>query len=230
VRILVVEDAARLSEIIARRLREEGYAVDSTGSGAEALGMAARVSYDGIVLDLRLPDLDGLDVCGRMRQRGCWTPVLVLTARDDLDDRVKGLDRGADDYLTKPFEFPELFARLRALVRRGGIERPAVLSSGSLRLDPAAHTVARAGTPIELTSKEFALLEFLMRNRCAVLSRERLIEAVWESGYRGDSNIIDVYVGRLRDKVDRPFGCENLITVRGVGYRIGADGREPDVA
>jgi two-component system, OmpR family, response regulator len=156
--------------------------------------------------------------------------VLVLTARHDLNDRVEGLDRGADDYLTKPFEFPELFARLRAVVRRGAIERPAVLSAGSLRLDPAAHTVTRTGTVIELTSKEFALLELLMRNRCAVLSRERLIEAVWESGYRGDSNIIDVYVSRLRDKVDRPFGCENLMTVRGVGYRIGADRREFDVA
>jgi two-component system, OmpR family, response regulator len=182
------------------------------------------------VLDLRLPDLDGLDVCGQLRQRGCWAPVLVLTARHDLNDRVEGLDRGADDYLTKPFEFPELFARLRAVVRRGAIERPAVLSAGSLRLDPAAHTVTRTGTVIELTSKEFALLELLMRNRCAVLSRERLIEAVWESGYRGDSNIIDVYVSRLRDKVDRPFGCENLMTVRGVGYRIGADRREFDVA
>jgi two-component system, OmpR family, response regulator len=230
VRILVVEDATRLNEIIAGRLREEGYAVDATGSGAEALRMAARVAYNGIVLDLRLPDLDGLEVCGRLRQRGCWTPVLVLTARHDLEDRVKGLDRGADDYLTKPFEFPELFARLRALVRRGAIERPAALSAGSLRLDPAAHTVARGATPIELTSKEFALLEFMMRNRCAVLSREQLIEAVWESGYRGGSNIIDVYVGRLRDKIDRPFGCANLRTVRGVGYRMEADRHEPDVA
>ncbi|MDX6522190.1 MAG: two-component system, OmpR family, response regulator [Gaiellales bacterium] len=229
-RILVVEDAARLSEIIVRRMREEGYATEATSSGTEAVRLAATVSYDAIVLDLRLPDLDGLEVCSRVRELGCWTPILMLTARGDLEDRVNGLDRGADDYLTKPFEFPELFARLRALVRRGSAERPATLSAGDLHVDPAAHTVSRAGVPIELTTKEFALLEYLMRNRCTVLSRERLIEAAWDGSYRGDSNIVDVYIGRLRDKIDRPFDRESLTTVRGVGYRLLDDEHVSDIA
>ncbi len=229
-RVLVVEDAVRLCEIIAQRLREEGYAVDAATTGQEAVRIATASSHDAIVLDLRLPDMDGLDVCAQLRRRGCWTPILVLTARDGLDDRVRGLDQGADDYLTKPFEFAELFARLRALVRRGGNERPATMAVGDLRLDPATHTVTRAGVPLDVTAKEFALLEYLIRNRCAAVSRDRLIEAVWDGSYRGDSNIVDVYVGRLREKIDRPFGRRSLVTVRGVGYRLTDDADVRDLA
>jgi two-component system, OmpR family, response regulator len=219
-RVLVVEDAARLREIVTRRLREEGYAADSAGLGEEALAMASAVSYDAVILDLRLPDVDGVEVCARLRAVGCWSPVLMLTARDGVEDRVAGLDAGADDYLAKPFEFPELFARLRAMTRRPAIERPAVLRVADLRLDPATREVTRGGVGIDLTAKEFALLEYLMRNRHAVLSRDQLIDAVWDGDHRGESNIIEVYVGRLRDKIDRPFGVRSLVTVRGVGYRI----------
>jgi DNA-binding response OmpR family regulator len=228
-RVLLVEDAPRLREIMARRLREEGYAADATGTGADALHCALTTRYDAIVLDLRLPDLDGLDACTRLRDAGCWTPILMLTARDGLDDRVEGLDRGADDYMGKPFEFPELFARLRALVRRGQESRPAALVCGDLVIDPATHVVARDGARIEVTAKEFALLEYLARHSGGVLSREQLIEAVWDESYRGDSNLVDVYVRRLRNKIDRPFGRASLETVRGVGYRLvkGATGAHP---
>jgi two-component system OmpR family response regulator len=182
--------------------------------------MASAVSYDAVILDLRLPDVDGVEVCTRLRAIGCWSPVLMLTARDGVEDRVAGLDAGADDYLAKPFEFPELFARLRAMTRRPAIERPALLHVADLRLDPATREVTRGGVGIDLTAKEFALLEYLMRNRQAVLSRDQLIDAVWDGGHRGESNIVEVYVGRLRDKIDRPFGVRSLVTVRGVGYRI----------
>jgi two-component system OmpR family response regulator len=220
VRVLVVEDAARLRDIVIARLREEGYAADGAGLGEEAVAKAAAITYDAIILDLRLPDIDGVEVCARLRSIGCWSPILVLTARDAVADRVAGLDAGADDYLAKPFEFPELFARLRAMTRRPAFERPAVLRVADLELDPAGRRVARGGVEIELTAKEFALLEYLMRHRHVVLSREQLIEAVWDDGYQGVSNIVEVYVGRLRDKVDRPFGRRSLVTVRGVGYRI----------
>jgi two-component system, OmpR family, response regulator len=220
VRVLVVEDAARLREIVIRRLREEGYAVDGAGLGAEAVAMAAAGAYDAVILDLRLPDIDGVEACARLRAIGCWSPVLMLTARDGVEERVAGLDAGADDYLAKPFEFPELFARLRALTRRPATERPAALCVGDLELDPATRHVTRAGVEIELTAKEFALLEYLMRNRHAVLSRDRLIDAVWDGGHRGESNVVEVYVGRLREKIDRPFGRRSLVTVRGAGYRI----------
>jgi len=222
-RLLVVEDAARLREILLRRLREEGYAADGAATGEEALSRALVTDYDALLLDLRLPDTDGFEVCRRLRAAGRWVPILMLTARDALDDRVTGLDLGADDYLTKPFEFPELFARLRALVRRGPRERPAQLAIGDLQLDPAARTVWRGDVAIELTAKEFALLEYLMRHRRTALSRDRLIAAVWDDSYDGDSNIVDVYVGRLRDKVDRPFGRSCLQTVRGIGYRLDDD-------
>jgi two-component system, OmpR family, response regulator len=222
-RVLLVEDAPRLRQIVARRLREEGYATDEIGTGCEAVDRALSRRYDAIVLDLRLPDLDGMEVCGRLRRADCWTPILMLTARDALGDRVDGLDRGADDYMTKPFEFPELFARLRALVRRGQEARPATLATGDLVVDPAAHRVTRGGDEIELTAKEFALVEYLARHHGAVLSREQLIEAVWDESYRGDSNLVDVYVRRLRDKIDRPFGRDSLETVRGVGYRLVKD-------
>jgi two-component system OmpR family response regulator len=221
-RVLVVEDATRLREILIRRLREDGYAVDGAGCGEQAVGLATAGSYDAIVLDLRLPDLDGIEVCRRIRAEGCWSPLLMLTARDGLADRVAGLDVGADDYLAKPFEFPELLARLRALVRRGGDQRPAVLCAGDLEVDPARHTAERAGIPLDLTAKEFALLEYLMRHNGAAVSRRRLIDAVWDDSFHGEANIVDVYVGRLRDKIDRPFGRSSLVTVRGVGYRLEA--------
>jgi two-component system OmpR family response regulator len=230
VRVLVVEDASRLRAIVAQRLREDGYAVDGAGTGEQAISLAVDCQYDAIVLDLRLPDIDGTEVCVRLRTAGCWAPILILTARDSLSDRVAGLDCGADDYLTKPFEFPELLARLRALIRRGSAERPPVLVAGDLRVDPAARSAERGGIAIELTSKEFALLEYLIRHHDVALSRERLIDAVWDNSYEGDSNIVDVYVGRLRDKIDRPFGRSTLATVWGVGYRLEGGGESRALA
>jgi two-component system OmpR family response regulator len=223
VRLLVVEDATKLLGILVRELRGEGFAVDGVSTGGHALALAAERPYDAIVLDLRLPDLDGLEVCRRMRAAGRWAPILMLTARDAVDDRVRGLDCGADDYLTKPFALPELFARVRALVRRGAVERPARLIVGDLELDPAGRTATRGGAPLDLTAKEFALLEYLMRHPGTVLRRHRIIEHVWDYTYQGDSNIVDVYVRTLREKVDRPFRRASIQTVRGVGYRIGPD-------
>jgi len=227
-RVLVVEDATRLREIVLRRLREQGYAADGAATASEAVARATASPYDAIVLDLRLPDADGVEVCSRLRTLGCGSPVLMLTARDAVADRVGGLDAGADDYMTKPFEFDELFARLRALTRRGISDRPAALCVGDLRIDPAARTVARADVEIELTAREFALLEYLMRHRGVALGRARMIDAVWDGTFHGDPNIVDVYVSRLRDKIDRPFGRATLQTVRGVGYRLQDDA--PDLA
>jgi two-component system OmpR family response regulator len=222
-RVLVVEDATRLREIVLRRLREQGYAADGAATASEAVARATASPYDAIVLDLRLPDADGVEVCSRLRTLGCGSPVLMLTARDAVADRVGGLDAGADDYMTKPFEFDELFARLRALTRRGISDRPADLCVDDLRVDPAARTVARGDAEIELTAREFALLEYLMRHRGVALGRGRLIDAVWDGEFHGDPNIVDVYVSRLRDKIDRPFGRSTLQTVRGVGYRLQDD-------
>ena len=221
--MLVVEDEKKLANLLARGLREEGYAADLADRGEEALWMAQAVSYDAIVLDVMLPGLDGFAVCRRLRQEGVWSPVLMLTARDAVDDRVSGLDAGADDYLTKPFSFEELLARLRSLTRRAPVERPPVLTVGGLRLDPAAHRAWRGETELDLSAKEFALLELFMRRPGAVLTRGRLLEGAWDIAFESRSNVVDVYVRYLREKIDRPFGCDSIETVRGVGYRLKAD-------
>jgi two-component system, OmpR family, response regulator len=227
VRILVVEDATKLAGILKRGLEEEGYAVDVVGNGSDAVWMATESDYDAVVLDIVLPDGNGFSVCRELREKGRWFPVLMLTARDGVDDRVHGLDAGADDYLTKPFAFPELVARLRALVRRGAGERPAVLAVGDLTLDPATRDVRRGDRAIAVTAKEFALLEYFMRHPGEVLTRSRLIEHVWDFAFDGDPHIVNVYVGYLRDKVDRPFGRGSLETVRGMGYRLRDDRHAP---
>jgi two-component system, OmpR family, response regulator len=219
-RILIVEDELKMASLLRRGLLEEGHAVDVARTGHEALVNARAVDYDAVVLDLMLPGLDGIEVCRRLRQDGVWAPVLMLTARDAVEDRVAGLDAGADDYLPKPFAFAELLARLRALVRRGGPERPAVLEVGDLRLDPATRQAWRGETEIRLSGKEFALLETFMRRPGQVLSRYQLVEHAWDYAYEHRSNVVDVYIRYLRDKVDRPFGRESLETVRGVGYRL----------
>jgi len=222
-RILVIEDEVKMAGLLRRGLVEEGYAVDVASTGMDGLWASAENPYDAIVLDLMLPDMGGLEICRELRRKGRWMPVLMLTARDAIPDRVAGLDAGADDYLTKPFAFSELFARVRALVRRGPSERPSVLRVGDLELDPAARTVARQGTPIDLTAKEFALLELLMRRAGEVLTRTRILEHAWDFAYDGDSNVVDVYIRYLREKVDRPFGRESIETVRGSGYRLQAE-------
>jgi two-component system, OmpR family, response regulator len=223
VRVLVVEDEPRMASIIRRSLAKEGLAADVAERGEDALWMAEAVEYDAIVLDVMLPGISGFGVCRALRERDVWAPVLMLTARDAVEDRVSGLDSGADDYLVKPFALAELHARLRSLARRGGRERPTVLAVGDLRLDPARREVSRDGTPIALSAKEFALLEALMRRSGEVLSRLELIESAWDIAYETRSNIVDVYVRRLRDRVDRPFGRHCIETVRGVGYRIRDD-------
>jgi two-component system OmpR family response regulator len=219
-RILVVEDEQKLAGLLVRGLVEEGHAADVARTGEDALWMAGSVEYDAIVLDLMLPGVNGVEVCRRLRESKVWSPVLMLTARDAIEDRVAGLDAGADDYLPKPFSFAELLARLRALVRRGPVERPAVLEVGGLRLDPAARRVWRGEAEIELSAKEFALLETFMRRPGQVLSRYQLLEHAWDIAYENKSNVVDVYVRYLREKIDRPFGVESLETVRGAGYRL----------
>lgn len=212
-----------MASLLRRGLLEEGHAADVARTGEDALWMARAVSYDAIVLDLMLPGLDGFDVCRRLRASEVWTPVLMLTARDGVDDRVTGLDAGADDYLTKPFSFAELLARLRSLARRGAAERPAVLEVGDLRLDPAARRVWRGEVEVTLSAKEFAVLEAFMRHPGDVLSRYQLLEHAWDHAYENRSNVVDVYVRYLRDKIDRPFGRRSLETVRGAGYRLRLD-------
>jgi two-component system, OmpR family, response regulator len=219
-RILVVEDELKMASLLRRGLQEEGHAVDLARTGDDALWMARATEYDALVLDLMLPGIDGIEVCRRLREGGVWAPVLMLTARDGVEDRVAGLDAGADDYLPKPFSFAELLARLRALVRRGANERPAVLEVGDLRLDPATRRAWRGDVEVKLSAKEFALLEAFMRRPGDVLSRYQLLEHAWDYGYENRSNVIDVYVRYLRDKVDRPFGRASIETVRGVGYRL----------
>lgn len=221
-RVLVVEDEAKLANLLARGLREEGHAVDVAGEGEEALWMAKAAPYDAILLDVMLPGLDGFGVCRRLRAEGVWSPVLMLTARDAVEDRVEGLDAGADDYLAKPFSFDELLARLRALVRRAPSGRPTVIEVGDLRLDPASHRAWRAGVELVLSAKEFALLELFMRRPGAVLTRDQLLAGAWDMAFEARSNVVDVYVRYLREKIDRPFGQSSLETVRGVGYRLQA--------
>ena len=219
-RVLVVEDELKMAALVRRGLREEGIAADVATRGEDALWMAGATEYDAIVLDVMLPGIDGFETCRRLREEEIWSPVLMLTARDSVEDRVAGLDGGADDYLTKPFSFAELFARLRALARRGPIGHPAQLEAGDLRLDPATHQVWRGETEIALTAKEFALLEAFMRRPGEVLSRFHLIEHAWDYEYENRSNVVDVYVRYLRQKIDKPFGTESIETVRGAGYRL----------
>jgi two-component system OmpR family response regulator len=223
-RVLIVEDELRMASLIRRGLVGEGLAADIATSGEDALWMADGLEYDAIVLDLMLPGIDGFETCRRLRNNGVWIPVLMLTARDSVDDRVAGLDTGADDYLVKPFAFAELLARLRALARRGELERPSVLELGDLRLDPATRRVWRGAVEIQLSTKEFALLETFMRRPDQVLSRLHLLEHAWDFAYENRSNIVDVYVGHLRSKIDQPFGRKSIETVRGAGYRLRVDG------
>lgn len=219
-RVLVVEDETRMAGLLKRGLQEEGYAVDVVGDGPEAVWMATETDYDCIVLDLMVPGFDGLEVCRRLREAGRWAPVLMLTARDAVADRVRGLDAGADDYLSKPFSFAELGARLRSLTRRSSQPRPTTLAVGDLRLDPAARRAWRGPVELELSPTEFAMLELFLRHPGEVLTRTRIIEQVWDFAFAGVSNVVDQYVGYLRKKIDRPFGRADLETVRGVGYRL----------
>jgi two-component system OmpR family response regulator len=219
-RVLVVEDEAKLAQVLARGLREEGYAVDVTGRGEDALWMAKANPYDAILLDVMLPGADGFEVCRRLRDLAVWSPVLMLTARDAVTDRVSGLDAGADDYLAKPFSFEELLARIRALMRRTPAERPAVLEAGGLRIDPAAHRAWRGDVELELSAKEFSLLELLVRRPGKVFTRSELLDGAWDMDFERRSNVVDVYVRYLREKIDRPFGRDSIETVRGVGYRL----------
>jgi two-component system OmpR family response regulator len=223
-RVLVVEDEVKMAALIRRGLVEQGLTVDVAVSGEQALLMAGTATYDAVVLDVMLPGMDGFATCRRLREEDIWAPVLMLTARGAVEDRVAGLDGGADDYLTKPFSFSELLARLRALARRGREERPAVLEVGELRLDPASRRVWRGEREIALSAKEFVLMEAFMRSPGEVLSRMVLLERGWEYGYEHRSNVIEVYIRYLRRKIDEPFGLETIETIRGAGYRLREDG------
>ncbi|HEY6794002.1 MAG TPA: response regulator transcription factor [Kineosporiaceae bacterium] len=223
-RVLVVEDEPKMRALVARALVEEGYAVDVAVDGAQAVDLLVVGRFDAVVLDVMLPGSDGFEVCAVLRRQGIWVPVLMLTARDAVADRVRGLDGGADDYLTKPFSLEELLARLRALIRRGPVPRPVVLRAGDLCLDPATRTVTRDGQQICTTGKEYAVLEALMRRPGAVLTREMLLEHCWDFATRPASNVVDAHIKSLRGKVDRPFAAHAIETVRGAGYRVRADG------
>jgi two-component system OmpR family response regulator len=223
-RVLIVEDQVKLASQLRRALRGEGMAADVALKGEDALWMAEATSYDAVLLDVMLPGIDGFDTVSRLRAMGQWAPVLMLTARSSLEDRVAGLDGGADDYMTKPFELAELAARLRALVRRRPLERPAVLEVGGLRLDPASRKVWRDGEEIRLGEKQFALLEAFMRRPGATLTRFTLLESAWDHSYESRSNVVDQHVRTLRDRIDRPFSVESIETIRGRGYRLREDG------
>ena len=219
-RLLIAEDDSKLSAALARGLRGEGYAVDVASTGDEAIFNARVYEYDAVILDVMLPGPDGIAVCRTLRENECWSPVLMLTARDGVADRIRGLDCGADDYLIKPFDFGELVARLRALLRRGAPERPAVLIAGDVVIDPASRTVTRAGRLVTLTTREFAVLEFLVRRAGEVVRRTQLLDHVWDQNYDGSGNVVDVYVGYLRRKLEEPFGRPLIRTVRGAGYVV----------
>jgi two-component system OmpR family response regulator len=223
-RLLLVEDDPGMTALLLRGLRREGYSIDAVTSGEDAMWSVLEIDYDVVVLDAMIPAPDGFEVCRRMRERSRWMPVLMLTARDAVADRIGGLDAGADDYLVKPFAIEELFARLRALIRREPLERPAVLRVDDLTLDPSTRSVRRGDVDIRLSPKEFELLRELMRRPGEVLSRGHLIDHVWDFAYEGGSNIVDVYMRYLRDKVDRPFGRDTIRTVRGAGYRLTSGG------
>ncbi|HVA22097.1 MAG TPA: response regulator transcription factor [Candidatus Micrarchaeia archaeon] len=224
--ILVVEDEVRMAALLKRGLEEEGHVVDIAATGPDGVWMASETDFNAVVLDVMLPGFDGFEVCRRLRAAQRWVPVLMLTARDDVQDRVRGLDVGADDYLAKPFSFAELAARLRALDRRGSEMRPSVLEAGDLRLDPAARRAWRGPAELQLSAREFALLELFMRHVGVVLTRTRILEQVWDLAYEGGSNVVDQYVAYLRRKLDRPFGRADLETVRGAGYRL----RQPEAS
>jgi two-component system, OmpR family, response regulator len=223
-RLLVVEDDVKMASLLKRSLKREGYAVDVANTGKDAVWAGREFPYDAVVLDAMIPAPDGFEVCRQLREEGKWMPVIMLTARGAVGDRIRGLDAGADDYLPKPFAFAELLARLRALLRRDTSERPTVLTAGDLTLDPATHTVSRADSPISLSAREFAMLELMLRRKGEVLSRTEILEHVWDFAYDGVSNVVDVYVRYLREKVDRPFDRNAIETVRGAGYRLRADG------
>jgi DNA-binding response OmpR family regulator len=223
-RILVVEDEPRLADTIRRGLGNEGFSVDVAHDGVDGLWSACELPYDVIVLDIMLPGMHGYAVLEELRRRGVWTPVLMLTAKDGEYDQADALDLGADDYLTKPFSFVVLVARLRALIRRGAPERPVVMAAGDLTLDPARRRVARGGSEIDLTPREFGLLEFLMRHRDDVVSKAQILEGVWDPAFTGDPNVVEVYVRYLRQKIDVPFGRRAIETVRGMGYRLSGTG------
>ena len=223
-RVLLVEDEVRLAENVRRGLAAEGFVVEVVHDGADGLFDAEVNDYDVVVLDIMLPGLNGYEVCRRMRSAGIWTPVLMLTAKDGEYDQADALDLGADDYLTKPFSFLILVARLRALVRRGAPARPAVLAAGDLTLDPATRRVRRDGVEIALTPREFGLLHYLLRHRGDVVSKTDILESVWDANYPGDDNVVEVYVGYLRRKIDQPFSRHAIETVRGAGYRLAASG------
>jgi two-component system OmpR family response regulator len=223
-RVLVVEDEVKMAALLRRGLSEEGMAVDVATTGEDAVPRAGATEYDAVVLDVMLPGIDGFETCRRLRDQGVWAPVLMLTARDSVSDRVAGLDGGADDYLTKPFSFSELLARLRALSRRGPVERPVELELGDLRMDPATRQVWRGDEEVSLSAKEFNLLEVFMRRPGEVLSRFQLLEHAWDYDYENRSNVVDVYVRYLRKKIDRPFDRDSIETVRGAGYRMRKEG------
>lgn len=223
-RVLVVEDEKRLAAGLKKGLEAEGFATDVALDGTDGLWMARENPYDAIVLDLMLPGINGYKICATLREEGVWTPILMLTAKDGEFDEAEALDTGADDYVTKPFSYIVLVARLRALIRRGAGERPAVLEAGDLRFDPASRRTWRGETPVELTAREMALLEFLLRRRGEVVSKTEILEHVWDYDFEGDSNIVEVYIGHLRNKLDRPFERHAVETVRGAGYRLADDG------
>ncbi len=223
-KVLVVEDDPKMAGLVRRGIESEGGIADVVSTGEDALWMVPANHYDAVILDIMLPGIDGFETCRRLREAAQWVPLLLLTARDGVEDRVAGLDGGADDYVTKPFSLVELNARVRALVRRGPLERPTVLEVGPLTLDPAGRRVTRAGTPIDLSSKEFHLLEIFMRNPGRVLTRLQLLERAWTHDYENRSNVVDVYVGYLRAKIDRPFGTDSIETLRGTGYRLRPEG------